>query len=111
MSLESMWNSNWRLSRTFKYVVHKGLPFTKEQCVAFYRASYKLLGSCGSYPEPVKEYHSPKTSRRDLIAQYSVNTGMFGSYASWLGYSVSYFLKQAGYEPLTEEEQRRYNTY
>jgi len=112
-ALEQMWNSNWRLSQTYKYVLHKNLPFSKAQCVAFYRASYKLHGTCGSYDEVelYKKFYTPKPSRRELISEYSARTGMFGSYASWLGLSVTYFLLKYGYEPLNEAEIKHYKTY
>lgn len=110
-ALESMWNSNWSLSQTYKYVSFKKLPITKSMCVDFYKASYKLHGSCGSYSEAKKKSWSYRPSRSGLISNYSAHTGMFGSYAQWLGLSVSYFLKKHGYEPLTKQEQINYRTY
>lgn len=65
----------------------------------------------GSYTIPRKKHRKPKPSRDELIAKYAVNTGMFGSYAEWRGMSVSYYLKKAGYGPLTEAEQKRYRCY
>ena len=100
--LKNMWNNNWGLSQAYKFVLHKKLSFTKEQCVAFYKASYKLNGRYGSYTLVKKKYYSLKPSRNELISKYTVYTGMFGNYAQWLGLSVSHFLIQNGYEPLTE---------
>ena len=109
--LMRLWNCNMSLSRAFKWVTHKNLPITKAQCISFWRASYRQLGSHGSHTIPRKKYWKPKPSRNELIAEYTVHTGMFGNYAQWCGNSVSYYLKEAGYAPLTEAEQKRYRCH
>lgn len=109
--LARLWNSNMSLSRAYKWIQHKNLPTTKAELISFWRSSYRSLGPHGSHTIPTKKYKSPKPSRDELISTYSVHTGMFGSYASWLGRSVSGILKEHGYKTLTESEQKFYRCY
>ena len=109
--LARLWNANMSLSRAYKWIQHKNLPITKAELISFWRSSYRSLGSHGSHTIPTKKYKSPKPSRNELISTYSVHTGMFGSYAEWLGRSVSGILKEHGYEPLSEAERKRLRTW
>ena len=111
VELQRLWNANMSLSRAYKWVQHKNLPYTKEHCIKFWRESYKTLGSHGSHTIVKKKHWSMPPDRGEIIMKYSVSTGMFGNYAEWCGRSISYYLRKAGYEPLSEAEQKHYRSY
>ena len=106
--LKQAWNCNMSLKNAVKRAAAEDI--SKEQVVKFWRDSAHKLGYWGSYPNP-KLGRSPAPSRNELIAKYTVHTGMFGNYASWCGTTVSAVLRKAGYEPLTDKEKQRYLTH
>ena len=97
---EQAWNTGMKLKHAVTWLAEYGMD--KKDVLQFWNKCNKAYGFNGSIPHKRKSSYSPKPSRRELINKYSVSTGMFGNYAQWLGLSVSHFLIQNGYEPLTE---------
>jgi len=106
--LKRAWNCNMSLKTAVKRAEAEGI--SKSTVVKFWRDSAHKLGYWGSYPIAKTKGNGYK-SRAAIIEQYSTYVGMFGTYAAWKGRSISYYLKKAGYEPLTEQEQLKYRCY
>lgn len=107
--MRQAWNTGMKLKDAVSWLIQYDI--SKQEVVSFWKDCVDKYGFNGSIPEPKNNYYAPRQSRRDLISQYTSHTGMFGNYAEWCGNSVSYYLNKAGYEPLSEAEQKHYRTY
>ena len=103
------WNTGMKLKRAVPYLAQWGM--TKKDVLIFWDQAHARYGFSNDIPKAKTYPYKPAPSRRELISQYSSNTGMFGTYAEWLGLSVSYFLREAGYAPLSEAEIKQYRCY
>lgn len=101
--LERAWNCNMRLKFAVKRAAMCNIP--KQVVVNFWRESARKLGYSGSYPKPLLKQNC-SLSRDEIIAKYSVHTGMFGNYAQWHGLSINHFLRKAGYDPLPDAKKK-----